>query len=456
MSVSSGAWEVAASVYPWDLHDEGVNAVLDNLQEKALVNSVYLVGLMHPEPRPWGDNDFPHNPVRKRYMPEDSRVYWHPQPRRFGRITPELSDRAFLRDHDWLEVLMGEATRRNIRKGLEISHTLVGAERALAEFPDCVQRDINGEPLAGLHVDGALPFCFNNPDVSEYIVALFSDVVERYNVDYVQSCMIPYPMPVPFLKHEYDSSRQPHMNYPGFPGVTNHQWPRRVSQLGGCFCDNCRAAAESRGIDLPRIRAVLKKALEDDREVMGDGNRRTYIEEGDTSESGYLVETPELLQWLVFRCESVAAMYGRIHKAVHEIKPEVDLRLNLYVTTHPEYAGLDLRRLRSVVDGVRTSNYSECLGDPLYLDQKRQFLNGVQRVIYEKIPLYSGTGVKSGATRETIIEGIRLAWECRAAGITLGHYDAATFERLEAVGEGLRLLGAAGGRPANDKRSDDD
>lgn len=31
--------------------------------------------------------------------------------------------------------------------------------------------------------------------------------------------------------------------------------------------------------------------------------------------------------------------------------------------------------------------------------------------------------------------------QCGAAGITPGHYDAATFERLETVGEGLRLLG---------------
>jgi hypothetical protein len=305
-------------------------------------------------------------------------------------------------------------------------------------------------------VDGARPLCFNNPDVSEYIVALFSDVVERYDVDYVQSCMIPYPMPVPFLKHEYDSSHQPHKEYWGFPGVTNHHWPRRVSQLAGCFCDSCRAAAESCGIDLSRIQAVLKKTLEDDREATGDGTRRTYIEEGNTSESGYLVETSELFQWLVFRCESVAAMYGRIHKAIHEIRPEVELRLNLYVTTHPEYAGLDLRRLRSVVDGVRTSDYSEALGDKLYLEQKRRFLNSVQRVIYGKIPLYSGTGVIPGSTRATIIEGIRLAWECGAAGITLGHYDAATFERLEAVGEGLRLLGVAGRRPADDRRIDGD
>ena len=86
----------------------------------------------------------------------------------------------------------------------------------IAQYPDCVQRDIYGHPLGGLHVDGARPLCFNNSDSSQYIVNLFTDVVENYDLDYVQTCMIPYPMPVPFLKHEYDRSLIPHMEYPGF------------------------------------------------------------------------------------------------------------------------------------------------------------------------------------------------------------------------------------------------
>ena len=55
----SKSFEIAASVYPWELHDEGTVNVLNNLQSISAVNSVYLVGLMHPEPRPHGDNSAP-------------------------------------------------------------------------------------------------------------------------------------------------------------------------------------------------------------------------------------------------------------------------------------------------------------------------------------------------------------------------------------------------------------
>jgi hypothetical protein len=44
-------FEIAASLYPWDLADEGVERVLDHLQEKTACNTVYLVAIMHPEKR---------------------------------------------------------------------------------------------------------------------------------------------------------------------------------------------------------------------------------------------------------------------------------------------------------------------------------------------------------------------------------------------------------------------
>jgi hypothetical protein len=66
--------EIAASLYPWDLADETVQRCLDNLQTHADVNSAYLVGVMHKEKRPLHARFYPHNPVRKYYTPEDSRV----------------------------------------------------------------------------------------------------------------------------------------------------------------------------------------------------------------------------------------------------------------------------------------------------------------------------------------------------------------------------------------------
>lgn len=44
--------EIAASLYPWDLHDEPIDRIVDKLVENSSVNSIYLVGVMHYEKRP--------------------------------------------------------------------------------------------------------------------------------------------------------------------------------------------------------------------------------------------------------------------------------------------------------------------------------------------------------------------------------------------------------------------
>ena len=62
--------EIVASLYPWDLLDEGLDAILDVLERDALVNSTYLVALMHDEKRPLTDFYYPHNPRRKVYWTE--------------------------------------------------------------------------------------------------------------------------------------------------------------------------------------------------------------------------------------------------------------------------------------------------------------------------------------------------------------------------------------------------
>ena len=74
--------EVVASLYAWDLLDEGLEPILDTLQRETLTNSTYLVALMHDEKRPLTDLYYPHNPRRKVYWTEDSRAYWVPRPRR--------------------------------------------------------------------------------------------------------------------------------------------------------------------------------------------------------------------------------------------------------------------------------------------------------------------------------------------------------------------------------------
>lgn len=166
--------EIAASLYAWDLADEGVEHVLDNLEALAGVNSTYLVGLMHKEKRPLLARFYPHNPERKRYAPEDSRAYWTPDASVYtGRIKPLRSERAFLAGTDWLDQLTKSARARGMQAGCEILHTIIDAKVAREQYPDLLQRDTFGNVVGtfeAIEAQRSLP-CLNNPDVQEYLVA---------------------------------------------------------------------------------------------------------------------------------------------------------------------------------------------------------------------------------------------------------------------------------------------
>lgn len=375
-----GGFEVSASLYAWDLHDEGIEKILDNLQEMAAVNSVYLIALMHYEKRPLTSPVFPHNPVRKSWQAEDSRIYWHPDMKRYGRIKPRLSDYDWLNHTDWLKVLVEAARKRGLKTGVELSHTVLDAERANTEFIDCVQRDINGKPRV---IWGrGYPICLNSPDARQYVLALFSDLAANYDVDYAQTCTLPF--------------------MPG--GVST----------GGCFCANCLRAAKDSGFDLEKAKQVLR------------ANPKAQ---------------PELDRWQKFRHDSVARYYRTMHEGIHAIRPRIDLRFNDCFRNLADW-GVDLRGLKPHLDSVRVMEYSEQKGDPAAMKDKREWLTTERRALGMDFRIVSAIAVRPKATPELIRQGVRIAVECGMDGITLGHYDGAEFAMLRAIREGLKEAGA--------------
>ncbi len=176
--------EVVASLCAWDLLDEGLEHMLDVLERETLTNSVYLVALMHDEKRPLTDFYYPHNPRRKVYWTEDSRAYWTPNPDGYkhSRIKPRLSDNEELKGRDWLQELIDGGHKRGMTTGAELSHTWLDKERAADQFADVVQRDIYGKRFDQ-------QICFNHPDVRAYGIALYTDLVANYDIDYVMTCV---------------------------------------------------------------------------------------------------------------------------------------------------------------------------------------------------------------------------------------------------------------------------
>jgi hypothetical protein len=374
-ATASRPFEVVASLYAWELHDEGVEHVLDNLQSMAQVNSVYLISIMHYEKRPFTSPTFPHNPVRKTWQAEDSRCYWHPDASLYGRIKPQVSSFSWLSDTDWLNHLTKAARKRGLKTGAELSHTLVDQDVVEKELLDCTQRDVHDHPRV---VWGrSFPLCPNHPDVMQYTLALYTDLVKNHDIDFVQFCTIP------LLNGDADR--------------------------GGCFCKSCVIAAAGQNIDLKKLQQELAA--------------------NPTAE-------PAFTQWQQFRFYTMTRYYRLIHSRVHEIRPNIELRLN-DCFPKPETWGIDLKAARPYLDAIRNSDYSEQLGDPARMHEKNERLQANKASLGEDFPRISAVAVRPKATPQLIHEGVHIALENHVCGLSLGHYDGAEFPLLRAISEGL-------------------
>ena len=138
------------------------------------------------------------------------------------------------------------------------------------------------------------------------------------------------------------------------------------------------------------------------------------------------------------RC--VTELFSDIYGAVKAVKPEVEFRYNNYLT-YPEYAGLDFKAVRDYVDSVRDSDYSEQTGAKDDFRYKQNTLLKIRRGIGCEKPVLAAFACRPNATPELIRESLKIVSTLGIDGLSLGHYDGATFELLDAVKEGMKNAG---------------
>lgn len=410
--------EVVASLYAWDMLDEGLDHILDVLERDTLTNSTYLVALMHDEKRPLTDFYYPHNPKRKLYWTEDSRAYWYPDPDSYRntRIQPRMSDRPEIRERDWLQVLIQGSRRRGMTVGAELSHTWVDKERMNGELADVAQQDIFGVPFPGY-------ICPNHPDIRAYGKALYLDLATHYDVDFIQTCLVGF----------FPGRRQPW-------AASGEAEALRLANVttGGCFCEHCREAAEAQGLDWQAAVQRLRWLAEG----FDPYNHRQrfdlqLLRESNTSATALLTEIPELYAFVKFRTDSLTGFFREISETVHSVRPDLDLRLN-HFSSYPELMGLDLKAVTTSMDSVRSSNYAEQTGDPAQMAAKRAYLHSIRRAIGPDKYFLSAISPRPKATPDLVKQGILVSAQCGADALTIGHYDGSWPNCLRAIREGIQ------------------
>jgi len=388
-------FEVGTQIRAWTIKDEGIDTILDNMQSMCGINNLYMVVVMHAEHRPFQAPEFPHNPARDTWQAEDSRVTFFPDMDRYGTVKPLLSDVDWIRETDWLQLMVDACRARGLAVGAEVSHYPI-PKSLIKSHPDWQQRKIDGSSWSRSR------FCPNNPEVREYVVALFGDLAANYDLDYIQTC-----------QHLFDRNNA-------------------INKGGTCFCRHCIAEANRIGFDLEA--AIPKLQANQDSQ-------------------------PEKDNWLRLRKHSTTEFYRLISEEIKKVRqnPKCHLRYN---DTYPyrgwvlEDVGMHLGEVSQHLGSLVNQDHEEQKGKPNEtFGRRKAWLEKNRHLIGPNMPLVCGIAPRMKATPELIKAGIKVALEhpAQVDGLALKHYDGASFGLMRAFKQGMIEAGVQGLTPITGK-----
>ena len=278
-------------LFATDLHDEGLEAVLDNIQGRAGLDGVSLACAYHH-----ARDVFPHNPVRKvRYL-EGGTVFFRPDSQRYQdlRIRPQVSQLA--EQVDILEALVEVAGQRGL--AVRAWTVFLHNTRLGSLYPDCAMQNAFGDPYI-------TQLCPANPEVRAFAAALAADIA-RYGVDAILAEALCYLG----FDHGYHHERC-------FVPLS----PMARFLLGLCFCRHCLETAGGAGVDGERVRDLIRQVLE---EALA-GSPPAWLALELTWDNVAGLAGGELGGYLRARMEAVTTLARAVSQAVKRIRPETTI-----------------------------------------------------------------------------------------------------------------------------------
>lgn len=223
--------ETSIFTFALDFQDEGVERVLDNIQDRAGLTGVTVALAYHA-----AKDVFPHNPRRKVYSQPGGVVYFHPDAARYkgSKLQPHVD--ATAAGGDTLPAIVSSARARGLRV-----HAWVNYCHQDSSDPDLSTLTYN----AFGDYDPA-HMCPSNPDVRTYLTALTADITSR-GVDTLLVENVHF-NPVEHGQH--------HERF--FIDLS----PLTRFLLGLCFCKHCRVRAAASGVDADALAEFVRGRIQ--------------------------------------------------------------------------------------------------------------------------------------------------------------------------------------------------
>src|SRR5215510_11656775 len=331
--------------------DEGVERVLDILQENGRVNALMLAVFTYG--RGIAGRQVPGQPLPDHGAQKYDADTFHGGS--YAALHPQYYDKTILKnlrapdlgDFDLLASVIPKAKARRIQSYCWLED--VYNPRLIPGFERVAEVDIYGRRTGQA--------CLNNPDVRSFLNSLVEDYVKSYEVDGVM----------------WGSERQ---------GPLNNAIGSRHGGFNGraeitCFCEHCRAKGRQQGVAVERARQGL---IELDKFVRSAWS-------GERPADGYfvtfwrlLLNYPEILAWEKLWTDSLQEIYGEIYGTVKSINNKVQVGWHIWHNNSfsPFYrAEQDYAQLRHSSDFLKVVMYNNCGGPRL-----AQYMKNVHSTIF--------------------------------------------------------------------------
>jgi len=316
--------------------DEGVEAVLDNVQKLGAVNALFLATFTYGRGiagRQVSGSPFPDHGKQEEDRDFHGGFYTTPHPG-FFRETALKPQRApeIPGDFDLLEKVLPVAHQRGMK--------------VFCWYEDVFRSDVPGLPQlaeADLYGRTSSRVCYRNPQTRAFWLGQVEDYLRSYPVDGLM----------------FGSERQgPLNNAIGASHGGAGSDPGRV----GCFCPFCVAAASKEGISADRARAghmELEKLIN----ALRKGARPS--DGAFVSFWRILVDYPEVLAWERLWTEGLRDTYRAQFRLAHSVQPAAKIGWHIWHnnTFSPFYrAEQDYAELSKTADFFKVVMYNNCAG----------------------------------------------------------------------------------------------